>query len=530
MGESQYSSPSLTSLPVEIQCDIYEQLDPIDLISISQTNSRLRSLINPSKRHFVERLVALETQEKHGGVALVVNITTGRPDSAGSRLEYSECKGMRWACAECLRLLPHTAFEDPWLLRLCYRKPIPGSPADLRTTSWNRSGKVARSRFPRRDASEEKRLRRRHNLALSYDQAARIIRVDKNGDALEQRLAELQKCGMAEFENMTLAEFLELDSSQEQEILRREAHLMELNRCGFKRCVRKCNECRYQRGQLEQGGRRLGGTDKVPILLSLPVFFPSVTDRYFPNLSDVLENKRPASYLRPITGWHGGAWEEEPWPTHTIRCPGCSQWQETRHFRLGEMNYIDYRVDWPLGLSNWDEQEVTRVSVDKLRCNRCFVQESGREAFGTEFLRWLKCVLASQRDEFECTLRQGFDLLYDWSRSEFCSDRYRDEIEEIVREPRIVENSGNPSESDLTLFRERHKRWLALKQTILIDDQILRLGENDTFSYVGPHRSLSIWEESYDQFEAMYRWLKAAEVEVAERVEVVIDWALVETG
>ena len=59
----------LPLLPAEIQCSIIRLLDPISLISVSQTSTHFRRTINPSKRHFTERLLALERLTKYGGVS-----------------------------------------------------------------------------------------------------------------------------------------------------------------------------------------------------------------------------------------------------------------------------------------------------------------------------------------------------------------------------------------------------------------------------------------------------------------------------
>lgn len=169
--------------------------------------------------------------------------------------------------------------------------------------------------------------------------------------------------------------------------------------------------------------------------------------------------------------------------------------------------------------------------MDNLRCNRCFVQERGREAFDKEFLLWLKEIFTTQGEKYAYKLRGSFNVLHHWSRSEYCSDGYRYKIEEIVRAPMTVKGfNGDLSESDLILFQERHERWLALKQTLSIEDQSFRPGDNRIFSPGRYYSPLPAWDELYDEFEAIYQWLKAVEVEVEERVDEVIGWALEESG
>ncbi|CAI4211753.1 unnamed protein product [Parascedosporium putredinis] len=96
---------SLDSLPTELLCNILCRLDPIGLIS---------------RRHFVERLLALEADPRHGGPPLSFRSRDNHLDPGTSESGWD---AMRWACTQCMRLRPHTAFGNHALLRLRYRKP-----------------------------------------------------------------------------------------------------------------------------------------------------------------------------------------------------------------------------------------------------------------------------------------------------------------------------------------------------------------------------------------------------------------------
>ncbi|KAI0129061.1 hypothetical protein BJ170DRAFT_682840 [Xylariales sp. AK1849] len=61
------SAPTLDSLPRELQVAIFRLLDPIALICISQSCAQFRAVVNPSRKHFVERLLAAECLEEFGG-------------------------------------------------------------------------------------------------------------------------------------------------------------------------------------------------------------------------------------------------------------------------------------------------------------------------------------------------------------------------------------------------------------------------------------------------------------------------------
>lgn len=120
-------------LPIELQCSFIRLLDPIGLISLSQTSKHFRRLINPTEEHFAGRLLQVETLEEYGGPTSSVEHY-----EVSLLLNYcqSDRKEIRWACTSCLRLLPRRCFRNRYILRLDYKKPMRDDPLLDKATSW----------------------------------------------------------------------------------------------------------------------------------------------------------------------------------------------------------------------------------------------------------------------------------------------------------------------------------------------------------------------------------------------------------
>lgn len=133
----------LELLPVEILCDIVRILDPIGLLSLSQTSSRLRFIIKPNRSHVVQRLLALETLPEFGGSSYDFSPMLNEVMPAWNSPQWAK---MQFACCGCLRLLPHTSFDQRYILGVPYRKPYPGSPSANMSTIWEPSFRDKRRR------------------------------------------------------------------------------------------------------------------------------------------------------------------------------------------------------------------------------------------------------------------------------------------------------------------------------------------------------------------------------------------------
>ncbi|KAJ5731570.1 uncharacterized protein N7483_006078 [Penicillium malachiteum] len=173
------TAPTFSTLPVEMQIEILQYLDPIALNSFSQTNQHFRYMISPQRCHFVERLLALECREEEGGVTPIFR---ARDNQLVPDWDTPDWESMRWACCNCLRLLPHDSFDNHSILRLRYRKPIPGSPAANHVTSW---GVLPRSRGMTKEQrankiSDEKVLRNRYGTAATRNWGRTRLRLMNN--------------------------------------------------------------------------------------------------------------------------------------------------------------------------------------------------------------------------------------------------------------------------------------------------------------------------------------------------------------
>ncbi|KAJ7191500.1 hypothetical protein GGX14DRAFT_600497 [Mycena pura] len=128
-----YDAFSFPSLPTEILCAIIHLVDPIGLISLSQSSRAFRALIQPSQDDFVQRLLALELDPALGGIVRF----RSRDNNLTPPWDDAEAwKAIRFACVDCMKLIPHTRFSNQNLLQLRRRKPPPGSREANRITDW----------------------------------------------------------------------------------------------------------------------------------------------------------------------------------------------------------------------------------------------------------------------------------------------------------------------------------------------------------------------------------------------------------
>ncbi|KAI5456183.1 hypothetical protein BGZ63DRAFT_96590 [Mariannaea sp. PMI_226] len=275
---------SIALLPTEVQCSILRLLDPIGLISISQTNRHFRQLVNPKKRHFIERLLALESTVEYGGITPIFRSrdNTLEPDFADERWN-----DMRWACTGCMRLLHRQYFDTHAILRLKYRKPIPGSVILEALTTWEPDPRISFSAVQQKLKSpsaiaEEKSIRQRYLISVTFNPNS------------TDGLATLQASGVVGFEGLTTIQFADMSPSTKQQILDDNALAIELKRCGYRRHLRKCLGCRYQAGQLTSLPKWYGRTSQVPIVVSRKVAFASRLKRYFKGFANYLRNKKPS--------------------------------------------------------------------------------------------------------------------------------------------------------------------------------------------------------------------------------------------
>ncbi|KAL3493970.1 hypothetical protein BJX62DRAFT_234826 [Aspergillus germanicus] len=540
-------SISLDSLPTELHITIIRHLDPIALIALSQTNTYYRALITPRKPQFIERLLALECDERYGGPA----ITFTRFGKPVPDCESAEWEANRWACTSCLRLRPHYAFTNQSLLRLAYRKP-PAGPKGWAVTSWEPTGKRRREKTAQKKkkkkgkdkdeddkdaildfrlvaedlnlelsahphSDEERQLRKRTGILMSGNWG-----ISRANDNLATRLARFQDSGMASFAEMTLSQFSELSEEEEATFLEKESQVLHLLRAGTNRHQRRCIQCRFRRNEFNDpnrdnsdgglSGKDRIGSDDITILPGRQITLDTSIGRYFPGVCDALQHKRPAG-IRPGSEFRIGRMDtsDASWTMYKLRCPRCETWKEIRAFRFGAA-YPMWRPDAADGKNyiycTWDKRDVTSAY---LQCNHCFAADSaggGCNALGQELVRWLENLLDNELRIVQATLAYLFGTAFQNAGS--LGYDVRSDMMPTVTHARAVRFTRD----DVVTIRERWEQWMA----------------NDNIA-AGVHahgNPLRRWVEQYADAEAMWYWLEGCLEELSGDGirDVLVDWAL----
>lgn len=524
-------SPSLESLPVEILCSILRLLDPIGLISTSQISSKFRAVIQPKRIHLLERLLELECREEFGGVTPILR---GRDNNIKPETTSEQWDSMRWACSMCLEMLPHKAFNNHYLLRLQYRKPIPGSPAVVSYTSWEptRDRKLHNlynfQGRPRMSKNDDRKIRHRYNLSCKGNRIPSQTPRD-----MRARLIQFQDSGMITFQGYTLDEYLCITQEEEQALLDYEARLIERERCGSMRHLRKCNECCFQRGEISCAITRFGesmhrGTAKVPIVVSRRLPFATALDRCFPGISAIMESVRPASSA-PVQRIYRENVFDCLWTMYMVRCSKCSRWQELRAFRLGPTfpHWAPVSTSDGDPAQNWDGTEITPTLIDGSSCNSCFAKEHGREKLSDILMTWLERTLNGERQTLGYLLMGGWERLSRRSRHlKALSDNI--EIAKLVASIQpfveLCEKSHNYRNlhlTDLRTLKLHFREWLVVKNN-LSSKELDKLGIN-------PWDRL--WENNYEVIESQLIWVHNCQKELQKgKGDSLVDWALNRDG
>ncbi|KAJ7260175.1 hypothetical protein C8J57DRAFT_1184747 [Mycena rebaudengoi] len=355
---------SLPSLPTEILCTIIRLVDPIGLISLSQSSRALRALIQPSRDDFVQRLLALELDPALGGIVCF----RSRDNNLTPPWDDAEVwKAIRFACVGCMKLLPHTRFSNQNLLQLRRRKPPPGSREANRITDWE----------PLADG----------------DAKARGLRLQKRMRSEQEDRAAMR----FELERSSAAEVLTVD--------KRDAWA-EAVLGGVHRTRRRCNECRFRRGEFARPTRANAGTAAVPVLKSRRLEFTNALDRYFPGLLPRI----PLEMVPLLFRVQKDDVRMEPFTLYHARCPGCAVWQELGAFRVG----LPYAHATPSLMLEERSQQLQGEDVfATLLCNRCLYARHGRARLGEELAAFAATLLDAVYERTEYQLRFGWRTLED---------------------------------------------------------------------------------------------------------------------
>ncbi|CAH0057393.1 unnamed protein product [Clonostachys solani] len=287
----------------------------------------------------------------------------------------------------------------------------------------------------------------------------------------------------------------------------------DAERWGSKRHLRKCNECRFQNRELGKANSRERGTPAVPIQPSRGLAFASSRDRFFPGLAEHVG-------LGPLSDIVAGSSRSQQfWPTRMIRCPGCTQWQEMRSFRLGTKNsrwvpiYADGEPDFCAW--NWDDTKLTRSVMDELRCNSCFVDEHGVDALARVLSGWAKKLMRSEVSSAEFALFSGWEAVR--SNLKHIPPDYQPQFEEILRkhEPSIP---GPINAKTLPVYKSAHDELRSAWD-------YMAAKEEGSFSSFDGH-GFDQWLHHYHVYEARWELMTKLHAVVVRQPEVLAAWAL----
>ncbi|KAH6843488.1 hypothetical protein B0I37DRAFT_399743 [Chaetomium sp. MPI-CAGE-AT-0009] len=363
---------SHVQVPVEILVHIIQRLDPITLITLSECSKSWRILINPNRHDYIQRLLALELTPKYGGI---VPLFDEHSQTLSPPCESPEWKSNKYACCGCMKLLPHTMFDNHALLCRPQRKPPPGSVEanKAKVTDWEPLEPSARWRWIQERA------------ALSKVERKRWTRV-------VQRSRKPQPSSEASPISWT-TELSHRDLNEE----------VEKYLIGGGRDRRRCIECQRRAGvharklsvYTDWGRQRMQFTAVISRQVKLTSYF----ERDFPGLLEWLPPDRFPRHWRFMSP-----------PTNTlllnlyvIHYPSCGKWQECNAFR---QPIFKYGFPFPEKLNG------------PLLCNHCHLeayqnpgllaQELSANALAT--LQHARRVL---EDEFEngwCIINQDFNM------------------------------------------------------------------------------------------------------------------------
>ncbi|ETS81060.1 hypothetical protein PFICI_06062 [Pestalotiopsis fici W106-1] len=489
-------SISFDDLPGEVHELIFRSLDPVTLISFGQTNRQFRAVIKATKELLAERLLVLECQEEFGGPVFHFD---GRDNSQNPAWDHEQIDQIRWACTHCLKLLHHRNFDNHSLLRLCFRKPLPDWPAAQPVTSWEPMGKVA-------------------------SRAVLKSRVAAYRDSLHW--------GRTEFANGDNERYV----------------------CGYRRRHRRCNECRYQIGDLRShivippdgiglepylAGANLG-TATVPIVKSRRLFFNSSIHRYFPDLFTDLPCYSTLADKAPTFPIHRQDARDRAFTHYMVRCPGCATWKEFAAFRGGShwpKWWPAHQHRWGTSWENWDGRNVDRSFIEGLRCHSCYAAVHGRQALMTVLIEWYTYFLLGELHFLLPKFAMGWSCLYratmdgpDVHTWYHVPARYKfDVLTEVMagipwEDPddkrEGIENVMLADRETLRTMNEKHKILKKHWGTWFVPNPQEHTLPDEFNDWI------ISWVDGYDSLEAKLLWLRGCREELLKRPSAILEWAL----
>ncbi|VUC25200.1 unnamed protein product [Clonostachys rosea] len=485
----------LKTLPPEIVHQIIPFLDPIALISLSQTGRHLRRLISPGRADFVDRLLALECLDEYGGSASIIHAHICPPPASSS----AEWDNIKWACTSCMRLLPHVYFDNHSILRFGSRKPIPGTPAGDVTTKWRVSlrGKVRGSKAIKHIPPLELNQRRRgQGKKDDWKHPANVSRYLNRLQEVGIAIGAIAGDGPPTLEAKQAAMDQVLDS-------------LQCHRWGFKRYLRKCHECRSQAGEFNQPV----WLARVPCFRTSRQFvYAGALERYFPEYWAVLKHQRPQLPQDRVM---------EVWTTFMGRCHICRKWQEMRSFRLGltrdnnmeftDKSLDDYNMDW------FDY-------YDSLECNHCVAKTQGHEALGKILLKWISELISEEEGRiYRDILQKGFEKvrmsLFALSRTSDTESEQRSQLETMF----VI----TPETRTKYIAKQEVKELLTRHHELIKTTWEDLLSHDPEFSSkFGENSSETGWVRKLAMYKAYWVWLDDTSRELNERPLALVRWVI----
>ncbi|KAK0707959.1 hypothetical protein B0H67DRAFT_325276 [Lasiosphaeris hirsuta] len=342
--------PPLSTLPTETLCTIVTYLDPVSLISLSQTSRAFRLLISPDHSHFVQRLLALELLPKFGGIAPRFR---SRDNNLTPPWDDAVWQFNKYACAKCLRLRSHMMFDNHSILRLKLRKPPPNSYEANKLTDWEPlelRDKPAHFRRAEARANEERKAS--IELRLHYQWAFEGRYPTQWGSPPGWPGTE----GRHPFERVN------------QDLVDARVEIAEQPLCGTARHKRLCNSCRVLVWQYARPTSSHLGPPREPIVKSRKLRFHDAFSRCFPGLLDPLpSDKLPRLYK---VGRESG--KDCLFTLYTAPCQSCQVWHEITAYRV----YPESPEWTPHGLTSLESR---CEGLWPVWCNRCIIRKIGRK-------------------------------------------------------------------------------------------------------------------------------------------------------
>ncbi|KAJ4353097.1 hypothetical protein N0V85_009605, partial [Neurospora sp. IMI 360204] len=389
----------LHKVPLDILLIILGYVDPISLINLAQTCQALRATIRPTRANLLQRLLALELIPEYGGI---VPLIRSRTIQVSPPMDSKDWQSNKYACGGCLKLLPHTRFDNHNILRLDLRKPPPGSKEANRLADWwylDGWDDGVRARI----IQHRVYIRVRDELESLTDVRRRHHEATHPGEEMPHPNGVNQFLWAADEEADTLAAKDRIASDAELLI------------CGLRRHNRRCIECRFLRGDWLQYHRhhlnpwrvnRREGVSPLPMSTGRMMDFYNLFDRCFPTLFHPVPRAEMGRRFYQLGNQQNKAY---PSIMRIIRCGGCAKWHEASQFRLSVDAYkaVHFLVR---EIDRYSVQDAELGELREPRCNRCFLREHGMAAFRRHLIAFARSLMLDALD------RARFQVLFGWGK------------------------------------------------------------------------------------------------------------------